>query len=882
MAADEDYPNVGLGDEEEDDEEGMLEAEDPIMDRIQFALKKQLKGAYDVAALKVSEQTEELTRKKRQREDIGVSLYAVQQQLAKLQMNLEKVHDNHAIIAQMRETAEEDLAKVRASYEVKYRDAKEHRAKAENYQGELDQLATTLRQVEAYNDQMKGEIAVTRRATYKAEESITQLEGGKRLQDEMIDKLNEQLKRSQEELALNEAQLMAQRGEAGAADQTLRDAWQEMEAIGYEKKQLLAQWKSALLGMQRRDEALQATENALHKQREQEQAIEGEVRGLKKMIKKEQEKNETLVATQNKLDAEMKVIMAGHAEVRRTELQHNEKFAMLNKSLEQTDIELTKVNQQHATLSAEVAAVETQLQRTLLDAKTVEDAVMANLGEQLATEKGTANTAKEAEQVRLEVQDKEMEQAQLQNELARLKVDALNTVSHNKQLEAQLKAINAELVEKDALMARYEAESRRRNTEVEKKAHDLDLLNRKFDGLMKARAGAEDLDEDAGPLEATILHLKKEIAAIQAESAQLQRAWIKNQTELVSVQNRNAVLGEDLSDKRAHYSILEQTRARIDAAHAAEKKEGVRLARLSDAMHTAMGRINRLVAEHSEKQQALADENFLTETEFVARLKELEQDAVATEAKIVALKEEKEGLLLDTVEAQKQTALLEKKISLERETQAALDPEVGAAEVRAMQREIHRMRLRYAQLQKRQDGMIVEMERAIYKRDNIEAKGKVHASQKGAAPTAAALQKQTAELNKKLKLTTHDANLAQMHVMQLQEAQRDKGQQVEDTHADVSELRTQGERVAATLRGQAQQETLQKQQLARNHKLAVTLMQAAGGAFQPSAEPEVLQESIADADAENTRLLGIIDELGQEQPQYAPQLSLLAQSISQR
>ena len=59
-------------------------------------------------------------------------------------------------------------------------------------------------------------------------------------------------------------------------------------------------------------------------------------------------------------------------------------------------------------------------------------------------------------------------------------------------------------------------------------------------------------------------------------------------------------------------------------------------------------------------------------------------------------------------------------------------------------------------------------------------------------------------------------------------------------------------------------------------------MQAASGAFQPSAEPEVLQESIADAEAENTRLLGIIDELGQEQPQYAPQLSLLAQSISQR
>ena len=77
------------------------------------------------------------------------------------------------------------------------------------------------------------------------------------------------------------------------------------------------------------------------------------------------------------------------------------------------------------------------------------------------------------------------------------------------------------------------------------------------------------------------------------------------------------------------------------------------------------------------------------------------------------------------------------KIALERETQAALDPEVGAAEVRAMQREIHRMRLRYAQLKKRQETMITDMERAIYKRDNIESKGKTMASKKGAPPTGA-------------------------------------------------------------------------------------------------------------------------------------------------
>ena len=104
----------------------------------------------------------------------------------------------------------------------------------------------------------------------------------------------------------------------------------------------------------------------------------------------------------------------------------------------------------------QVAALETQLQKILLEAKQMEDAAMASLGEQMATEKGTHATAQATEKLRLVVQDKEMAAAQLQNELARLKVDALNTVSHNAQLQAQLKATNAELVEKDALMAKCE------------------------------------------------------------------------------------------------------------------------------------------------------------------------------------------------------------------------------------------------------------------------------------------------------------------------------------------------------------------------------------------------------------------------------------------
>ena len=76
--------------------------------------------------------------------------------------------------------------------------------------------------------------------------------------------------------------------------------------------------------------------------------------------------------------------------------------------------------------------------------------------------------------------------------------------------------------------------------------------------------------------------------------------------------------------------------------------------------------------------------------------------------------------------------------------------------------------------------MIQDMERAIYKRDNIEAKGKTMAGKKGAPPTSAALAKQLAELTKKLKLTTHDANLSQMAVLKLQQTQAERGAQVDE------------------------------------------------------------------------------------------------------
>lgn len=61
--------------------------------------------------------------------------------------------------------------------------------------------------MEVYNTQMKSEIAVTRRTTYRAEEAVGILEKDKKRQDHLIDQINEEIKRMKEQEALLAAQL---------------------------------------------------------------------------------------------------------------------------------------------------------------------------------------------------------------------------------------------------------------------------------------------------------------------------------------------------------------------------------------------------------------------------------------------------------------------------------------------------------------------------------------------------------------------------------------------------------------------------------------------------------------------------------------------------
>merc|ERR1712176_1661895 len=155
-----------------------------------------------------------------------------------------------------------------------------------------------------------------------------------------------------------------------------------------------------------------------------------------------------------------------------------------------------------------------------------------------------------------------------------------------------------------------------------------------------------------------------------------------------------------------------------------------------------MDRMNGAFVNKDGKSKELTNTNQMMETEFVAKLKDIENKCLEMEDSVEKVKEEKTDMTAEVLEAERQVLLWERKIMLEKQMQEALDPSVGQVEAAAMKKEIHRMELRLDQLKRRQEHMIIEMERTISKHDAIAQKFEPKAKKNKQASTGANMKRQ--------------------------------------------------------------------------------------------------------------------------------------------
>lgn len=99
-------------------------------------------------------------------------------------------------------------------------------------------------------------------------------------------------------------------------------------------------------------------------------------------------------------------------------------------------------------LTNEASSVERVTQRIFQEVRSLEADMLRTLSEQTSAEKSSSKTAADIRALRAAAESEEMLIAEVQNELARLAVDALNTQGHNDRLRQALQLLDAELKEK--------------------------------------------------------------------------------------------------------------------------------------------------------------------------------------------------------------------------------------------------------------------------------------------------------------------------------------------------------------------------------------------------------------------------------------------------
>ena len=280
----------------------------PLMDRLQTALREQLQKTHERVKRELREQEELLRRAKEQREECGVQLYGAQQQLSRVQLNLESIKDKNELIAKSRIENEKSNKELKKIYHDKEDNLNDLKKAVSSSMAEINEHMQTIEQIANYNEEMKSEISVTKRAASKAKESVKEQEKKKNIQDVYIDSLYEQQNRYEVEVNLTESHIKAQKEQTTKAKLMIQETNVELEHLMKEKKDLLQRWNSSIVALRRRDEALSSAAKELKDTKSSCQDIKCEVDRFKRDTFDAESKKYTLIAMKDRTQVENKFL----------------------------------------------------------------------------------------------------------------------------------------------------------------------------------------------------------------------------------------------------------------------------------------------------------------------------------------------------------------------------------------------------------------------------------------------------------------------------------------------------------------------------------------------------------------------------------------------
>ena len=441
---------------------------------------------------------------------------------------------------------------------------------------------------------------------------------------------------------------------------------------------------------------------------------------------------------------------------------------MMQKSLHRTNSRQSKLALEQQQLQAQIAAAIDAKQSIDRQRRELEGSVQVHYSEKVANSKAVHALDRAIRETQKKLHAVEVARVDTETTIDATRLQANNIKAQLERHEAELAAVLQSVKDKDALVERHHLRQRRLVNDAEAKMAQVAKLNQRCGiverGMddcwclyrsqcgvccrLERLRGADGDDEHTGPLEATVKHLQTDIQECRRQQTQLQRQWMVMQRRLVDTSASMERMREQLHEVNASTAAVERTRLRVEttiAAHNTAVRVGAVLCALHfqpgadtcagcgptqvaamrkdvAAMHLQTQRLNKLIAETERRVIALTGENTALDKQFAGHLKDMRAVARRADKQLLELKEAQATLLEQVLEADLQVRMWQEKIRADRAAAEALDKDVGRAEIEHMQQEIHRMETLHNRLDRKHEALMVQMERAIERKEGAQHK----------------------------------------------------------------------------------------------------------------------------------------------------------------
>ncbi|NXO78070.1 CCD40 protein, partial [Sitta europaea] len=752
----------------EETEVVILDPEHPLMTRFQAALKNYLTKQIEQVNLDLHELRAAVKTSNEQREELGVILYGAQQQLGQLEVELQRSHERCCQAAAARQQLEQELQGLRGAHKEMCHNTDDERKKVSAMQTQIENLALELFYVQNMDQDMHHRVLLMKQSAKRAEAEKIQAEVEKKKQDLFLEQLTRRVYQLQEQIALFEAQLVAQAEDTKVTRQAVSEAGLEVQAINMEKKRLMDHWNSSLAGMKQRDEAYVVTQELLSKYRHDLKSLEGDIHGCGKSIRKEEEKNENLVSLLNRCQNDASVSRKRIAQCLLEQEALQGQTGTYTRVLQETEQALSRSRMDQAAHLNELLSIRKNIEKGTCAKEQLESEIMEKLQDQRLSSKVAKHFSQLAEKLRSRKSDLELHFCKVENDVAQIILNVTNTSCRLTVHQKTLCEVDKDIKNMNELIACQENEIAKSRLLADKKGGIICLYNKKLEMLLAQQGGQE-----LGPLEIEMNQLNKQIAECSSEVMTLQKSWLNEQKELVRLTREREEQISCLDTFQKQLIILQQRKLRLENEIQQEMKEQKDVERHMKNMSNDLIKLNMLISKNKSSVEALQNGRVVTESEFVQSLKAAEKESMELQERHSQLTEEKERLLNSLVEAEHQILLWEKKFQLAKEMREATDALIGEGEIHEMKTEIRRMQVRYGQLQKQQEMLIRAMEACVSHRETITSWAEAQSKLDKKHSTKNNFQSRKQELQKQLKETQeniYECNQTRQELEEIQES----------------------------------------------------------------------------------------------------------------